>query len=98
MPKAESPPFNVVCLATYFKGTDFIRECKIQGCHVVLITKEKMLNEDWPRDSLDDVIALPNDAGTDLFIHLASYLSRQRKLDRIVALEEFDVLTAALIR
>jgi len=98
MPESESPSLNVVCLATYFKGSDFIRECKSHGCHVVLVTKEKMLNEDWPRDSLDDVIALPNDAGTDLFIHLASYLSRNRKLDRVVALEEFDVLNAALIR
>ena len=68
MPKSDSAPLNLVCLATYFKGTDFIRECKSQGCYVVLVTKEKMLNEPWPRDSLDDVIALPNDAGSDLFI------------------------------
>lgn len=98
MPKSDSAPLNLVCLATYFKGTDFIRECKSQGCYVVLVTKEKMLNEPWPRDSLDDVIALPNDAGSDLFIHLAAHLARNRKLDRIVALEEFDVLTAAVIR
>ena len=25
-------PLNIVCLATYFKGADFIRECKDQGC------------------------------------------------------------------
>ncbi len=87
MPKSDSAPLNLVCLATYFKGTDFIRECKSQGCYVVLVTKEKMLNEPWPRDSLDDVIALPNDAGSDLFIHLAAHLARNRKLDRIVALE-----------
>src|SRR6185295_8564758 len=98
MPESEPRPLNMVCLATYFKGSDFIRECKNQGCHVVLVTKEKMLSEEWPRESLDDVIALPNDAGTDLFIHLASYLARDRKLDRVVALEEFDVLNAAIIR
>ncbi len=88
----------MVCLATYFKGVDFIRECKSRGCQVVLITKEKMLGEDWPRESLDDLIALPNDAGPDLFIHLVSLLARQTKIDRIVALEEFDVITAAQIR
>jgi biotin carboxylase len=98
MAESETSPPNVVCLATYFKGGDFIRECKDHGCHVVLITKEKMLNEDWPRESLDDVIALPNDAGLDLFIHLASHLARERKPDLVVALEEFDVVTAALIR
>lgn len=91
-------PLNIVCLATYFKGGDFIRECKSRGCHVVLITKEKMLAEDWPRESLDDLIALPNDAETDLFIHLASLLGRDRRIDRVVALEEFDVITAAIIR
>jgi biotin carboxylase len=89
---------NVVCLATYFKGVDFIRECKKRGCQVVLITKEKMLGEDWPRESLDDLIALPNDASPELFIHLVSLLARQTKIDRIVALEEFDVITAARIR
>jgi biotin carboxylase len=98
MTDPETRPLNVVCLATYFKGVDFIRECKSRGCQVVLITKEKMLSEDWPRESLDDLIALPNDAGSDLFIHLISLLARQTKIDRIVALEEFDVLTAAQVR
>jgi hypothetical protein len=97
MTESEPAP-NIVCLATYFKGADFIRECKSRGCCVVLVTKEKMLHELWPRESLDDVIALPNDAGPELFIHLISLLGRQTRLDRVVALEEFDVVVAALIR
>ena len=91
-------PLNIICLATYFKGVDFIRECKAHGCNVVLITKEKMLNEDWPRESLDDLYAVPNDAGPPLFIDLVAFLSKRMKVDRVVALEEFDVVTAALIR
>jgi len=91
-------PLNIVCLATYFKGADFIRECKTHGCHVVLVTKEKMLREDWPRESLDDLIAVPNDAGPALFIDLLAFLARNRKIDRVIALEEFDVVTAALMR
>jgi biotin carboxylase len=93
-----SHPLNIVCLATYYKGVDFMQECKAHGCHVVLITKEKMLGEDWPRESLDDLIAVPNDAGPPLFIDLLTFLARQRKIDRVVALEEFDVVTAALMR
>lgn len=92
-----NPP-NIICLATYFKGGDFIRECKRQGCHVILITKEKMLEEDWPRDALDDLIAVPNDAGPPLMIDLTAFIARKMKVDRVVALEEFDVMTAALIR
>jgi hypothetical protein len=91
-------PLNIICLATYFKGVDFIRECKAHGCHVVLITKEKMLGEDWPRDVLDGLIAVPNDAGPALFIDLLAFLGRNRPIDRVIALEEFDVVTAALMR
>src|SRR5262245_47046006 len=98
MAETENHPLNIICLATYFKGADFIHECKAHGCHVILITKEKMLLEDWPRESLDDLIAVPNDAGPALFIDLLAFLARQRRIDRIVALEEFDVVTAALMR
>ena len=98
MPEPPNRPLNIVCLATYFKGVDFIRECKAHGCHVVLITKEKMLGEDWPRESLDDVIAVPNDAGPALFIDLLAFLGRNRRIDRVIALEEFDVVTGALMR
>ena len=98
MAETANRPLNIVCLATYFKGADFIQECKAHGCHVVLVTKEKMLREDWPRESLDDLIAVPNDAGPPLFIDLLAFLSRNRKIDRVIALEEFDVVTAALMR
>jgi phosphoribosylamine-glycine ligase len=98
MLQPQNRSLNIVCLATYFKGVDFIRECKAHDCHVVLITKEKMLGEDWPRESLDDLIAVPNDAGPALFIDLLAFLGRNRRIDRVIALEEFDVVTAALMR
>src|SRR6185295_12774747 len=98
MPETANRPLNIICLATYFKGADFIQECKAHGCHVILVTKEKMLREDWPRESLDDLIAVPNDAGPPLFIDLLAFLARDRRIDRVVALEEFDVVTAALMR
>jgi len=98
MPETQNRPLNIICLATYFKGADFIRECKAHGCRVILITKEKMLKEDWPRESLDDVFAVPNDAGPALFIDLLAFLARRMRIDRVIALEEFDVVTAALMR
>src|SRR5437660_8305780 len=91
-------PLNIICFATFFKGGDFMRECKTEGCHVMLVTKEKMLHEDWPRDVLDEVFALPNDAPVELFLDLVSHIAKTRKPDRIVALEEFDVVIAALAR
>jgi carbamoylphosphate synthase large subunit len=94
----KSKPLNVICFATFFKGGDFMRTCKAEGCSVTLVTKEKMLDEDWPRDVLDEVFALPNDAPVELFLDLVSHIGKTRKPDRIVALEEFDVVIAALAR
>ena len=75
-----------------------MRECKAKDCNVVLVTKEKMLQEDWPREVLDEVFALPNDAPVELFLDLVSHIARTNQADRIVALEEFDVVVAALAR
>src|ERR1051325_1950745 len=91
-------PMNVICFATFFKGGDFMRACKAGGCNVTLVTKEKMLHEDWPRDVLDEVFALPNDAPVELFLDLVAHIAKTSKPDRIVALEEFDVVVAALAR
>lgn len=98
MTSDDSKPLTIVCFATFFKGGDFIRECKAAGCNVILVTKEKMLQEDWPRDVIDEVFALPNDAPVELFLDLVSHIAKTRKPDRIVALEEFDVVIAALAR
>ena len=75
-----------------------MRECQAQGCNVILITKEKMLHEDWPREVIDEIFAVPNDAPVELFLDLVSHIAKTRKPDRIVALEEFDVVIAALAR
>ncbi|HYY57540.1 MAG TPA: hypothetical protein VE842_09410, partial [Pyrinomonadaceae bacterium] len=64
-----------MCLASYFKGGEFIRECKRRGCRVVLVTKEKLLGEDWPRESLDEIISLPDGAGPEAFIHTVTDLA-----------------------
>src|SRR5260370_33014029 len=91
-------PLNIVCFASFFKGGDFMRECHARGCDVTLITKEKMLEEDWPREVLADLFAVPNDAPVELFLDLVSHIAQRRKVDRIIALEEFDVVIAALAR
>ncbi len=89
---------TVICLASYFKGGEFLRECKQLGFRVILVTKEKLLQEEWPRESLDDIVAVPDDATPEIFTHVVSQLARTHKVARLVALEEFDVLTAGLIR
>jgi biotin carboxylase len=98
MAEGQTRALNIICFATFFKGGDFMRECQAQGCNVILITREKMLHEDWPRDALADLFAVPNDAPVELFLDLVSHIASTTRPDRIVALEEFDVVIAALAR
>jgi hypothetical protein len=98
MTETKARTLTLVCLASYFKGAEFMRECKRQNARVILVTKERLLHEDWPRESLDDIVAVPNDASPELFTYVVSQIARPQKIDRIVALEEFDVITAGIIR
>jgi biotin carboxylase len=88
----------IVCLASYFKGADFLRECRRRGCYVILVVKEKLKDEDWPRESIDEIVTVPNAATSDGFVEAVSGLARHRRLRAVVALEEFDVIHAALVR
>ena len=89
---------NVVCLASFFKGADFLRECAAAGARVFLFTRERTLGEDWPRESLAGLVALPDGARADDFLRALVRLARDVSIDRLVALEEFDVLNAARLR
>jgi biotin carboxylase len=94
----ESRPLTVLCITTYEKGQEFMRECKRQGCRVFLLTGEKLRNADWPRESLDDMFYLPADLPLDDIVKAVTHLARTHKLDRIVALDEFDMETASTLR
>jgi biotin carboxylase len=89
---------TVVCLASYFKGVDFLRQCKDHGCRVILVVKEKLRDEAWPRESLEQLLTVPNDASGDVFVAAVTATARRQRIDRVVALEEYDVLHAAMIR
>jgi biotin carboxylase len=89
---------NIVCIATYFKGADFMRECHKHGHRVVLVTREKFKNEEWPRECLYDFFYVPDDFTSDIMVHAVTQIARHIKVDRVVALEEFDVITAGTVR
>jgi len=91
-------PLTILCITTYEKGQEFMRECKRQGCRVILLTAEKLKNADWPRESLDDTFYLPEDIAIPDIVKAVTHLARKEKLDRIVALDEFDMETAATLR
>jgi biotin carboxylase len=95
---ANSKAQTILCIATFFRGNEFIRECKRHGAHVVLLTREKLLAADWARESLDDLIAVPGKPCVQSYLAAASHVARQRRVSHVVALEEYDIVTAAQIR
>jgi len=91
-------PLTLLCIATYVKGQEFMREAKSLGCRVVLLTLEKRRDADWPRDILDDIFYIPENLTLQQMIHAVAYMARSVKIDRIVALDEFDMEPAAELR
>jgi hypothetical protein len=53
---------TILCIATYFKGDAFLRECKAQGCTVLLLTTDKLVGAEWPREAIDEIHSVPRDA------------------------------------
>jgi biotin carboxylase len=97
-PAPASRPLTFLCITTYEKGQEFMRECKRQGCRVLLLTAEKLREADWPRESLDDTFYLPADISLPDIVQAVTHLTRSQKLDRIVALDEYDMETASTLR
>jgi hypothetical protein len=89
---------TLLCLASYLKGEEFLREAKRRGWRVLFLTTEKLANEPWPLESIDELHAMPDLTRKDEVIRGVSYLTRTRAIDRIVALDEFDLETAAALR
>ena len=93
---------TILCIASYEKGHEFLRECKRQGWTVVLVTAESIRDTNhWPTEVIDEIFYLPEDGKEWNPIHLrnaVSYLARTRVFDRIVPLDDFDVELAAMLR
>jgi biotin carboxylase len=93
---SEAP--RILCISSYEKGQVFLRECAALGCRVVLLTVEKLHDADWPRDILEELITMPEGMTIEQITNTVTYLSRSRRIDRIVALDEFDMEAAAHLR
>jgi hypothetical protein len=95
---SQAQPITVLCLASYFKGAAFMRTAKQKGCTVLLITRENMANEDWPRQSIDGYYDMPDLRKRPDITYAVSYLARSHRIDQVVALDDFDVETAGMLR
>lgn len=96
-----SAPLTFLCLASYHKGFEFVRELRRQECRVLLVTSKSLEHEEWPRESIDEMLYIP-DVGKqwnpqDTLLGI-SYAARTRHFDRIVPLDDFDLEKAAALR
>src|SRR6202011_2565566 len=94
----DQKPLTILCVTSYEKGQEFIRTCKAMGCRVLLLTVEKLKNGDWPRECLDGIFPMPEDLPLQGLIYSVSYIARSQRIDRIVALDEFDMENVSALR
>ena len=90
-----------VCISNYFKGGDFIIQLKNLGNKIYLINSENLRHKPWPFDHIDEVFYMP---GQDIDWNLehlllgVGNLMKSKKIDAIVALDDFDVEKATYLR
>lgn len=87
-----------LCIASYEKGHDFLRQCRQMGVKPTLLTLDKLRDADWPREALEELTTMPPGLNREQILNTVSWMARGRRYDRIVALDEFDLGTAAQIR
>jgi hypothetical protein len=87
-----------LCIATYRKGDEFLKECHRQGCRVLLLTEEKLKDSDWPREAIDTFYFVRREMSEADVRKGAAFVARSERIDRIVALDDFDVEMAAMLR
>jgi len=95
-------PLTLLAIASYEKGHAFLRQAKAEGARVFLLTSLSLKDTArWPRESLDDVFYMPDEAkvwNLEDTLKAVSYLARTQRIDRIVALDDFDLEKAATLR
>src|SRR5260370_22939689 len=91
-------PLTILCVTSYEKGQEFIRTCKAMGCRVLLLTVEKLRHAAWPFECIDEVFTMPEDLPIKDLTYAVSYTARSQHIDRIVALDEFDMENVSALR
>jgi biotin carboxylase len=89
---------TILCIATYFKGEAFLRECRRRGCRVLLLTSNALVNAAWPREAIDEVFSIARDASEAEIRRRVDAIVRTHAIERIAALDDFDVELAAMLR
>lgn len=95
-------PITIVCIASYEKGHEFIRECQRQGVRVILLTSKSLEHTaHFPFESIHETFYIPDEGkkwNPQHTLNSLAYWARTRPIDRIVPLDDFDLEMAAFLR
>jgi biotin carboxylase len=94
----DARPVTVLCLASYEKGAAFLRGCRDEGARTLLLTVESLKDAPWPHEAIDRFHVMPDLYNRDHVANGVSWMARTERIERIVALDEFDLEMAAHLR
>lgn len=89
---------HIVCIASEFKGNEFLEEAQNAGWHVTLVTREDIKDSDWNWTSLNEIVTVPKEAREEEYLRAIVNHASKIPVDHVVGLDEFDVLPAARAR
>ena len=91
-----------LCICCDFKGGDFLSALHHLGHEAYLVTSEKTKVEPWPFEHIKEVFYIPGKDGRiwnmEDLIKGTAYLLRTQRIDKIIALDDYDVWKAASLR
>jgi biotin carboxylase len=91
-------PQRILAISSYEKGQRFLEQAAAMGVRVQLLTVNELRHADWPFHVLEELHTMPKGLTQEQIVNTVTYLARTRRFDRIVALDEFDMRTAAMLR
>ncbi|HNE29444.1 MAG TPA: ATPase, partial [Saprospiraceae bacterium] len=90
---SKQPTF--LCISSYYKGNDFLRGAKAAGAKVYFLTSKKLEDKPWAREAIDEIFYVQQGPNNEWHmpdvINGLAWLMRTHAIDRIVALDDFDV-------
>lgn len=89
---------HIVCIASEHKGNEFLETAREAGWRVTLVTRKKLVDGPWTWAAITDVKEVDDAALPVDYVRAVTNIAGSQKIDRVVGLDEFDVITAALAR
>ena len=89
---------HLVCIASEHKGNEFLEEAQNAGWQVTLVTRKRLLDAAWTWTAIGDSKTVEDAAQPVDYVRAITNIAGSKPIDRVVGLDEFDVITAALAR